>query len=93
MEGTQPGEGVEDTHVEHTTIFMAVFRWYCFNSCMKYLAALIILLSMKRKNQMFKKHDRKKAKIKQLYFPTQILRWFSRGFENTSVNVPIGIYS
>lgn len=42
---------------------------------------------------MFKKHDRKKAKIKQLYFPTQILRWFSRGFEKTSVNVPIGIYS
>lgn len=42
---------------------------------------------------MFKKHDRKKAKIKQLYFPTQILRWFSRGFERTSVNVPIGIYS
>lgn len=36
---------------------------------------------------MFKKRDRKKAKIKQLYFPTQILG------EKTSVNVPIGIYS
>lgn len=46
-----------------------------------------------KENQMFKKHDRKKAKIIQLYFPTQILRWFSRGSDKTSVNVPIGIYS
>ena len=42
---------------------------------------------------MFKKNNRKKAKIIQLYFPTQILGWFSRGSEKTSVNVPIGIYS
>ena len=46
-----------------------------------------------KENQMFKKHDRKKAKIIQLCFPTQILRWFSGGSDKTSVNVPIGIYS
>ena len=42
---------------------------------------------------MFKKHDRKKEKMIQLCFPTQILRWFSGGSDKTSVNVPIGIYS
>lgn len=42
---------------------------------------------------MFKKHERKKANIIQLCFPTQILRWFSRGSEKTSINVPIDINS
>ena len=46
-----------------------------------------------KENQMFKKHERKKANIIQLCFPTQILRWFSRGSEKTSINVPIDINS
>ena len=70
-----------------------IFRRYCFNSCMKYLAALIILLSMKRKIKCSRNTTGKKAKIIQLCFPTQILRWFSGGSDKTSVNVPIGIYS